>query len=419
MRTLLLLWGLVFLAGEASALLPVLDANKNKSSVSGPVILVSMDGFRADYWDKTETPRFHELMRQGVRASNLKPIFPSVTFVNHYSIVTGLFSENHGIVNNSMWDPETQRKFEISDSKEINRSEWWEGEPIWVTAEKQGLKTGSMFWVGSSAEIKGTRPTYWFPYDRSMSRSKRVRQVLDWIDLPVDKRPRFITLYFEDADEAGHAYGPDSDQVKQAIKDLDKSIGELWDGLKARGIQNEVTLILLSDHGMARVERKNRIRLVNYVKSHEARVVGKGALSLVWPKSKKESELVLERVKKNPGPFIVYEKEKMPQQLHYSRHRRIAPLVFLANLGWYLDTSFLPSIRPKVFGLHGYDNSFPEMQAAFLAVGPAFPKNRSVGEVINVDVYALLANLLKIEPAATDGKLERISDTLSLIQEKD
>lgn len=416
MRTLLLFWGFVFLAGKASALLPVLEANENKSSVSGPVILVSMDGFRADYWDKVETPRFHELMRQGVRASSLKPVFPSVTFVNHYSIVTGLFSENHGIVNNSMWDPETQRKFEISDSEEVDRSEWWEGEPIWVTAEKQGLKTGSMFWVGSSTEIKGVRPTYWFPYDSSVTRSKRVRQVLDWLDLPAEKRPRFITLYFEDADEAGHANGPDSDQVKQAIKALDNSIGELWDGLKARGIQNEVTLILLSDHGMARVDRKNRIRLVNYVKSYEARVVGKGALSLVWPKSKKEFELILERVKKNPGPFIVYEKEKMPQQFHYSRHRRISPLVFLANLGWYIDSGFLPSIKPKVFGLHGYDNSLSEMQASFLAVGPRFLKNISVDEVMNVDIYALLAKLLNVEAASNDGSLERISKTLHLIK---
>lgn len=393
----------------------VIITSVSHSKVKGPVILVSMDGFRADYWDKVETPNIHELMKHGVVASNLKPVFPSVTFVNHYSIVTGLFAEHHGIVNNSMWDPETQRNFDISNSKEVNRSDWWQGEPIWVTAEKQGLKTASMFWVGSSAEIGGYRPTYWFPYDSSYPRTKRVKQVLDWLELPVEKRPGFITLYFEDVDEAGHSYGPDSEQVKRAIRDLDSSLGELWGGIKSRGLHENVTVIIVSDHGMARVERKNRIRLNQYVKTGEAKLVGKGALTLVWPRGEKEKELILERVRKTPGEFKIFRKDKMPEVFHYSSHPRISPLVFLANLGWHLDPGLIPSIKPKVFGLHGYDNSLPEMQAVFLASGPRFPKNKKVGEVVNVDIYALLAELLEIKPGVTDGNFERISQVVGLM----
>lgn len=385
------------------------------SKAKGPVILVSMDGFRADYWDKVETPNIHELMKYGVVASNLKPVFPSVTFVNHYSIVTGLFAEHHGIINNSMWDPETHRNFDISNSKEVNRSDWWQGEPIWVTAEKQGLKTASMFWVGSSAEIGGYRPTYWFPYDSSYPRTKRVKQVLDWLELPIEKRPGFITLYFEDVDEAGHSYGPDSEQVKRAIRELDSSLGELWEGIKSRGLHENVTVIIVSDHGMARVERNRRIWLADYVKRGEAKIVGKGALTLVWPKGEKETELILGRVRKTPGEFKVFRKDKMPEAFHYSIHPRISPLVFLANLGWYLDPGFIPSIKPKVFGLHGYDNSLLEMQAVFLALGPRFPKNKRVGEVVNVDIYALLAELLEIKPAVNDGNFERISQVVGLM----
>lgn len=414
MRTVLFFLTILLQTGACFAFLPLIGTKDVNSPENSTVILISMDGFRADYWDKVETPRFHELMKQGVLASNLQPVFPSVTFVNHYSIVTGLYAENHGIVNNSMWDPKTDRKFEISDTKEVNRSDWWQGEPIWVTAEKQGLKTASMFWVGSSAEIGGYRPSYWFNYDASLPRAKRVKQVLDWLDYPQDKRPGFITLYFEDVDEAGHSYGPDSGQVKLAIQNLDSSLGELWDGIKTRGLQEKVTILIVSDHGMAKVDRKNRIRLNDYVKKSEAKVVGKGALSLVWPNSQSDLETILSRVKKTVGPFIVLQKDKMPKEFHYSNHHRIPPLVFSANLGWYIDTGLLPSLKPETFGLHGYNNSLPEMQAVFLAIGPRFPKDRKVGQVVNVDIYSLLAEIMKIRPAYNDGNLSRIASVVGL-----
>lgn len=401
-----------FLASHLSyALLPLIEGNEpNLSSV----ILVSMDGFRSDYWDKCETPHFHELMKRGVLASHLKPVFPSVTFVNHFTLVTGLFAENHGIVNNSMWDPLSDKTFEINDSKAVNQSEWWEGEPIWVTAEKQGVITASMFWVGSSAEIQGKRPTYWNTYDSSLSKKQRVETVLSWLDLPREKKPQFITLYFEDTDEAGHRYGPDSQEVIQAIKNLDEAIGLLTDGIKKRGIEKETTVILVSDHGMSSVERGHRVNLKNYILPNEARIVGKGAIAFVWPKGKVEEKNILERIRKNPGAFAVYSKQNIPARFHFSKHRRIAPLIFSANEGWYLEANLLPSVKPAVFGLHGYDNILPHMQAVFLAVGPEFPKGKKVGEVQNVDIYPLLAHLLKIKPAPTDGDFGRVSNVLGL-----
>lgn len=242
----------------ALALLPLLTAETSKRPT---VIVVSMDGFRADYFNKVKTPEFEKFISSSTQASHLKPVFPSVTFVNHYSIVTGLLPEHHGIVNNSMWDPVTKREFEIGNTQEVDRSEWWEGEPIWVTAEKQKVKTATMFWVGSSAEIAGYRPTYWLPYNQSLTKEKRVEQVLKWLDLPQDQRPQLITLYFEDADSAGHQYGPDSPKINEAIRRLDKAIGQLMEGLKARDLEKDTYVILLSDHGMARVERGHRLIL--------------------------------------------------------------------------------------------------------------------------------------------------------------
>jgi predicted AlkP superfamily pyrophosphatase or phosphodiesterase len=335
-----------------------------------------------------------------------------MTFVNHYSIVTGLLPEHHGIVNNSMWDPVTQREFEVGNTQEVDRSEWWEGEPIWVTAEKQRVKSATMFWVGSSAEIAGHRPTYWLPYDQSLPKEKRVEQVLKWLDLPEDQRPQLITLYFEDADSAGHRYGPDSPEVKEAIHGLDKAFGKLMEGLKARDLEKKTYVILLSDHGMARVERGRRINLKDYVKSDEARVVGKGALTLVWPKGKDEEVRILERTKKSFAHFKVFDKTQLAQRFQYSNHRRISPLVFLADQGWYLDYGLIPSLKPAVFGMHGYDNCLEDMQAVFLIRGSGVKKGEKVSEIRNIDVYALLAYLLEIRPAKNDGDLDRIKRTL-------
>lgn len=377
------------------------------------VILISMDGFRADYFDRTKTPNFSAFIKTGVKASHLKPVFPSVTFVNHYTIATGLLPAHHGIVNNSMWDPQTGREFEVANSKEVDRPDWWEGEPIWVTAEKQGVRSGTMFWVGSSAEISGTRPSFWLPYDKSLAKEKRVQKVLEWLDLPENKRPNLITLYFEDADEAGHRYGPDSPKIVEAIKSLDTAFGLLIQGLKERNLDKKVFIFLVSDHGMAKVERSHRIKLVNYVKADEGKIVGKGALSLVWPKGPEQRSLILARVQKKSDHFRLLTTEQMEKEFQYSGHRRISPLVFLAQDGWYLETGHIPSLKPAVFGVHGYDNKNKDMQAILVVNGPGFLPNTQVGEVNNIDLYSIIAYLLKIRPAKNDGSLNRILSTLN------
>ena len=390
---------------------------KSKSSKNfdkPTVILVSMDGFRADYFARTETPNFSSFIKNGVKASNLEPVFPSVTFVNHYTIVTGLLPAHHGIVNNSMWDPKTQRGFEVGDPNEVDQPEWWEGEPIWVTAEKQDVRSATMFWVGSSAEIAGKRPSYWMPYDKNLSKQKRVEKVLEWLDLPKEKRPRLITLYFEDADEAGHQYGPDSLKVIEAIRELDRAFGLLMQGIQSRGLEKSIYILLVSDHGMAKVDRSHRIMTRDYVKSDEAKIVGKGALSMVWPRGSVQQSTILSRVEKSSKHFRVLNSEAMEKNYQYFGHRRIAPFIFLAEPGWYFDTSLVPSIKPSEFGLHGYDNQIQDMQAVFVANGPGFLPGTQVGEVKNIDLYELIAYLLKIRPAKNDGNLNRISSTLNL-----
>jgi predicted AlkP superfamily pyrophosphatase or phosphodiesterase len=203
------------------------------------VILISFDGFRWNYFDKVSTPNLNRLSETGVKAKRLIPSFPTKTFPNHYTIVTGLFPENHGIIANKMYDPKLNATFSLGDRKSVEDSRWWGGEPIWVTAEKQGQTSAILFWPGSETEIKGIRPTYWQKYDQSLAYDKRVQQALDWLDLPVAQRPTLIALYFDAPDTQGHSYGPDSPEVKNAIRKVDTTIGILLQGLKQRGILND------------------------------------------------------------------------------------------------------------------------------------------------------------------------------------
>jgi len=208
------------------AILLVAQSN-SPANLKPTVILISIDGFRFDYPEKAETPNLHSVIASGVRADGLIPQFPTLTFPNHYAIVTGLLPAHNGIVANTMYDPALHALFKMTDHAQVTDSRWWGGEPIWVTAEKQGQKAATMFWPGSEAEIEGIHPTYWLPYDKEKSNAERVKQVLDWLDLPASQRPTLLTLYFDEVDHAGHDHGPNSTEVNNAIRDVDTAIGLL------------------------------------------------------------------------------------------------------------------------------------------------------------------------------------------------
>ncbi|MDZ7307740.1 MAG: ectonucleotide pyrophosphatase/phosphodiesterase [candidate division KSB1 bacterium] len=274
LKRLAVLAGLILAGGiRPAAAQEAVGPGNRITDLAPTVILISIDGFRHDYLDRAAAPNLQRLARNGVRAHGMIPAFPSKTFPNHYTLVTGLYPEHHGIVSNTMLDPEGKARFRISDRAAVEDSRWWGGEPLWVTAQKQGQLTATYFWVGSEAEILGTRPAYWKRYAHNTPNRARVAQVLAWLDLPKPQRPTLITLYFSTVDEAGHEFGPDSPEVMQAVAAIDTVIGTLLEGLAARDIFQQVNLIIVSDHGMAATSAGRVIHLDDYLDLQQVDVI--------------------------------------------------------------------------------------------------------------------------------------------------
>jgi predicted AlkP superfamily pyrophosphatase or phosphodiesterase len=391
-----------------------------KKDLRPTVVLISLDGFRSDYFDKYEPPNLRSLAQDGVRAKWMIPSFPSKTFPNHYAIVTGLYPQNNGIVENNVFDRSFNATFTMSNREEVQNSRWWLGEPIWVTAEKQGQKTAPYFWPGSEAEIAGVRPAYWKPYDGKVPNNVRVDTVLGWLDLPAADRPTFLTLYFNDVDDAGHDFGPDSQATRNAVLNVDAEIGRLVEGLKKRGLWTDVNLIIVSDHGMATEDPKNTIVMDELFDPGLAeKVLWTAEIVSIFPNPGKENLIYNSLTEKLPAHAKVYRKAEMPARFHYSNSPRIAPLLVLPDEGWTLTTrSKLDQQKAegKAEGLrggHGYDNELPSMRATFIAHGPAFKRGVAIEPFENVQVYELMTRILGLKPAPNDGKGNLISAALA------
>jgi predicted AlkP superfamily pyrophosphatase or phosphodiesterase len=249
------------------------------------VILISLDGFKPEYLDKYPAPTLSLLAKQGVRAKWMTPSFPSLTFPNHYTIATGLYPDHNGMVANNMYSAEFNETFSMSKREEVGKGRWWLGEPIWVTAEKQGQRSAPLFFPGSEAEIAGKRPSYWKAFDDNFPNLERIDMALAWLDKPKAERPTMITLYYSDVDHGGHDAGPDSEDVKQAIARVDQAMSRLVEGLKARGIFDRVNLVIVSDHGMAKMDPRDVVVLDDYYSAeHAQRVVWNSAMVQIFPK---------------------------------------------------------------------------------------------------------------------------------------
>lgn len=375
------------------------------------VVLISIDGFRADYLDRPQASGLRALAALGVRARQLEPVFPTKTFPNHYSIVTGLWPEHHGIVGNTMEDP-VLGWFRINDTVAVRDSRWWGGEPLWVTAERQGRRAASLFWPGSEAPIAGLRPSWYTRYQHDLPNDVRVGGVLEWLRLPPDSGPAFVTLYFSVVDDAGHRFGPDAPQTDSAIARVDSAVTALWRGMVASGLERRVNLVIVADHGMASTSADRRIVLDDWLEAGTYRVIDLNPVALIAPAEGREEE-VLARLRQAPH-LQVYRKSEVPERWHFREHHRITPVVAVADEGWTIATRAMVDRNPGVGngGTHGYDNRAPSMQALFMAVGPAFPEGRVVDRVRTVDLYQLMARVLGLRPAATDGALDSIRAVL-------
>lgn len=390
--------------------LSVYSADLKSESQADSLILISVDGFAQHYLPRYKAPVLQQLAQGGVTAVSMQPSFPTKTFPNHYSIATGLYPAHHGIVENNIYDADFDAVFRLNKHEEVRNGRWWLGEPVWVTAEKQGVKTGTYFFPGSEAAIKGVRPGLWQAYDGSVSNIDRVKSVLAWLDLPVEKRPRFLTLYFSSVDDAGHAYGPESEHVAAAIADVDQALAVLVAGLEQRGLMHSTNLMLVSDHGMAKVPEHQVIELDQlFDEKKAALVLWTAEIVSIFPKAG-ELEPIYRQLKTSlPSQATVYKKSELPERWHYQNSKRIAPLLVVPEPGWRLmqkhkQQAWLETPgRSVVTGSHGYDNNSPAMQAIFIGHGPAFSAGRQIPTFANIELYNLMCRILAIQPAANDG----------------
>lgn len=373
------------------------------------VVMVSMDAFRWDYSNIYKTPNLDKLAAGGVKAGRLISSFPTNTFPNHYSIATGLYPDNHGIVNNTFFAPDLGLLYRIGDRTAVENPDFYLGEPVWVTAQKQGLTAASFYWVGSEAPVAGMHPHYWKKYDESISYDARIDTVVKWLGYPVEKRPGLVTLYFDEPDATSHDYGPVSPETGEMVSLLDSLIGVLQMKLSLLPHAKRINLIVLSDHGMAEVSSDRYINLREIVPPRMVRnFYGGNPVILIDPaEGKKDSILFL--INRTEG-VRAWAKESLPERWHYGKNPRINEIVAVADSSWYLATR--PLTGKFRGGAHGYDNRNPDMYGIFYAAGPAFKKGFRTEELNNVDIYNLVCRILKINPAPNDGEISNIKPLL-------
>lgn len=364
------------------------------------VVLIGIDGFKPGYLRRGNSPTLDALASKGTLADGLLSSFPSVTFPNHYTLVTGLFPDRHGIVNNTMSDPAIPGPpFSLAARDVLLNPAWWNaGVPIWVTLKRHGKRSSTLFWPGSEVPIQGLRPDEWLPYQETMTSAERAGTLLSWLNRREPERADFATLYFSEVDSFGHQFGPDAPETAEAVKRVDSAIEMFIAGLDRLGLLGSTDLVIVSDHGMAEVERSHVIGLKPLLTGIEtAKIRWSGAVA-GFSVGGSELQASLSQLASEKH-MNCWPKSAMPGRFHFGTHRRIPDVVCLAQTGWIISDT---AGRPFVPGQHGYDPMEPAMWGLFLAAGPRIDRQR-LGLVKNVDVYALLCSLAGVPPERNDG----------------
>jgi len=372
------------------------------------VILISFDGFRHDYVEKYNLPNFKSFISRGSSSKALIPSFPSKTFPNHYTLVTGLYPGNHGLVDNNFYDQALDARYTMRNRELVENPAFYGGTPLWQLAQQQGMLAASFFWVGSELPVQGEYPAYYKRYDESVPNKSRIEQVLKWLELPDKERPRFVSLYFSLVDTEGHRTGPNSEELKSTTLEADSLLGFLMSQLKK--IHLPVNVILVSDHGMTELkqEEKTYITLSTLFNTTDKSIVlvNSGTHAHLYTAKKDSLYAVLKNQEKN---FIVYKKEEMPERWHF-QHDRVGDLLIEAHKGFQLQvvsrtfggTNTTPSI-----GVHGYDPfQFPDMYGIFYAMGPNIKSGKRIPEFENIHVYPFIAKILGLRIPKVDGNIK-------------
>ena len=376
-----------------------LEGPIHQSDAKPLTVLISIDGFKPEYLQRNASPNLNQLAENGAIAKGLISTFPSVTFPNHYSIVTGLYPDHHGIVNNTMYDPQINEVFKLSSRDAVTNPAWWsDAKPIWVSVIEQDKRASTLFWPGTETKINQIQPNDWLNYDHNMSSTARVDQLLTWLNRPNSSRADFATLYFSEVDSAGHSYGPNSKEVNQAVSNVDIAIGRFVTGLKSTGLDQKTTFIIVADHGMSEVPKENWLEVSMVLKDTPGvkyEWTGPVAGINLADQDVTKALQSLNQIKH----MECWKKSEIPAKYHFGNHRRIPKIVCLAE-NHYVITDKKPLITYP--GHHGFDPQVEEMHGLFIASGYKI-KKAQLGYFENVDIYPLMAKLLNIRPEKNDG----------------
>lgn len=402
---LIRLIGVVFLLG-----IIVLNFSQSEDKEKlNTTILISLDGFRYDYLDRGITPTLSRIAKQGVRAAYLQPVFPSSTFPNHISIITGLYPTNHGIVANKFKDTNSMENYSIG-SKIASDPKWYNGEPFWVTCKKNNLITASYFWPSSDLNDSAKNPNYFVKYDHNRDYLTRINGVLAWLELPEKERPTFITLYFDSPDSFGHSDGTNSEILNKKIADLDSVINYFLEGLEHRNLLKTTNLIVLSDHGMQDFNPSTLINIKGIIPSYYAEIMNNSAYLLIYPKHGFEDSVKI-ALTKNAHNYQFFRTDSLPKIFSIGPTSRLGKYIAIANCGWVFtekedwDNTYVAT--------HGYDNRCLNMQGIFIAMGPSFKQSYESIALRNIDIYPLLCKIYKFTiNHKIDGNINNIEHIL-------
>jgi alkaline phosphatase D len=378
------------------------------------VVLVSLDGFRYDYPRRYGAPHLLQLGFKGASApEGMFPAYPSLTFPNHISIVTGLYPEHHGIVANSFWDPAREQTYVYTQTKSNSDGSWYSGTPLWVLAEEQGMRSACLFWPGSEAEIQGKRPSYYLHFDEKVDDESRVDQIVAWLKLPPELRPHFITLYYSNVDHAGHNYGPDSEEVRAAVHHVDAMVGDLV--TKIAPLHLPVDFVVVADHGMVALQN-GPVTLSNFADLSNFHTEG----AFLYPKPEADVQETYEEFLAHPDPrFKIYRRADVPAYLHFDGNPREGDPVVVPNGPYILRAQAPASEGEKHRGGHGFNpRTMPEMKAIFFAGGPDIRSGVQLKPFENVNIYPFIAEILGLNPPAVDGTLEVLRPALKTPHDK-
>lgn len=367
--------------------------SQEKTSKTPYVLLISLDGFRHDYVERYKPPFLSMIKNKGLSAKSLIPIYPSKTFPNHLSMITGSHAEEHGIISNNFYNARTFEKFSMrSESKKTNPI-WYEKNPIWVLLENNAIKTASFFWPASDVQISHTRPSYYKKYDGRINTETRIDQIIKWFQLEEKERPHFVSLYLSNVDHAGHKYGPLSTQVKEEIHHLDHSLKHLFDELSALPI--EINTIIVSDHGMQTIDQHFVFHLSDYVDIENISYIsGYGSVSYLYFKTKEHVEDIYQQLKHCPY-MNVFKKKDIPENYHLSKAKNMGDILIDVISPHYMLIKKTDKVRLK--GEHGYDPyQEKNMHGIFYATGPLFSQKKTVESFENTKVYSIIKSIFRL-----------------------